>query len=238
MREDPEIARWKDIRTKLAEFFFPMWWDLPKDHELKLEINDVIEKEFERRHEIEQENETPAGERKRRGGRKKKRKTRKRKGKSKKKKSKKKTRKKRKTKRKNGGKTITASTTTKEQGKKLENKTIPEPAQENPTPAEEPAEEPAQEPTQEQVVEPTQEPLAEKNVPAQYDIAATQANPMELYQEIVDVLQIPNIDADTIGDMISNFLNNMNNEGKLNTVTGEQITNYIFSELEKQSSIP
>ena len=253
MREDPEIARWKDIKTKLTEFFFPMWWDLPKDHELKLEINNVIENEFRKRHE---ESETPAGETKRRGGRKKKRKTRKRKKKSKKKKSKKKTRKKRKTKRKKGGAPIDSKKSSKEEEvKKEEQETTPteEPIQENPTPTEEPTqenptpveeepaeEEPAEEePTEEEPEteqEKAAEPLAEQNVPAEDDIAAAEATPNELYQQLVDILSpsLPNLSVETIGIMIDDFFQNAD----LESVTADDITNYIIEQSSRQSPAP
>ena len=262
MREDPEIARWKDIKMKLAEFFFPMWWDLPKDHELKLEINNVIENEFRKRHE---ESETPAGETKRRGGRKKKRKTRKRKRKSKKKKSKKKTRKKRKTKRKKGGAPIDSKKSSKEEEvKKEEKKTTPEqePAKKEPEPTEEPIQEPIEEPaptqeptqetptstqeqTEEEPAEETEteteqekaaEPLAEQNVPAEDDIAAAEATPNELYQQLVDILSpsLPNLSVETIGIMIDDFFQNAD----LESVTADDITNYIIEQSSRQSPAP
>ena len=212
MREDPEIARWKDIKTKLAEFFFPMWWDLPKDHELKLEINNVIENEFRKRHE---ESETPAGETKRRGGRKKKRKTRKRKRKSKKKKSKKKTRKKRKTKRKKGGSTKESKKTSKEEGKKQENKT-PDSVPETPMPTEE----------QTQEKTPSPQPLAELNVAAEQDIAAAQElNLNELYQELFDVLSPshPDLSVEDIRNMMDDFLN----DADLESIIANDFINYI-----------
>ena len=78
--------------------------------------------------------------------------------------------------------------------------------------------------------------MAEQNVPAEDDIAAAEATPNELYQQLVDILSpsLPNLSVETIGNMMDNFFQNAD----LDSVTADDITNYIIEQLSRQSPAP